>query len=53
MLAESVLHEVHPSAPYLNERNRRSVAARAVAPTDLRHGLQLAYDIASDVRLSL
>lgn len=48
MLAESVLHEVHPSAPYLNERNRRSVAARAVAPTDLRHGLQLAYDIASD-----
>ncbi|KAK6032630.1 ATG protein [Ostertagia ostertagi] len=48
MLAESVLHEVQPSAPYLNERNRRAAAARAAAPTDLRHGLQLAYDIASD-----
>ncbi|VDM61936.1 unnamed protein product [Angiostrongylus costaricensis] len=48
MLAETVLHEVQPSAPYLNERNRRAVAARTVAPIDLRHGLQLAYDIASD-----
>ncbi|WKY16337.1 hypothetical protein Q1695_001199 [Nippostrongylus brasiliensis] len=48
MVAESVLHEVQPSAPYLNERNRRSLAARAAAPTDFRHGLQLAYDIASD-----
>ncbi|XGW33403.1 hypothetical protein V3C99_017658 [Haemonchus contortus] len=48
MLAESVLHEVQPSAPYLNERNRRAAAARAAAPTDLRHGLQLAYDIASE-----
>ncbi|KAK5976929.1 hypothetical protein GCK32_001582 [Trichostrongylus colubriformis] len=46
MLAESVLHEVQPSAPYLNDRNRRAAAARAAAPTDLRHGLQLAYDIA-------
>ncbi|KAK5964964.1 hypothetical protein GCK32_006591 [Trichostrongylus colubriformis] len=48
MLAESVLREVQPSAPYLNDRSRRAAAARAAAPTDLRHGLQLAYDIASD-----
>ncbi|RCN53519.1 ATG protein [Ancylostoma caninum] len=48
MLAESVLREVQPTAPYLNERNRRAVAARAAAPTDLRHGMRLAYDIASD-----
>ncbi|KJH43949.1 ATG protein [Dictyocaulus viviparus] len=48
MLAETVLHEVQPSAPYLNERNRRAIVARTVAPVDLRHGLQLAYDIASD-----
>ncbi|KAJ1355428.1 Autophagy protein [Parelaphostrongylus tenuis] len=48
MLAETVLHEVQPSAPYLNERNRRYIAARTAAPVDLRHGLQLAYDIASD-----
>ncbi|KAJ1355433.1 hypothetical protein KIN20_012830 [Parelaphostrongylus tenuis] len=48
MLAETVLHEVQPSAPYLNERNRRAIAARTAAPVDLRHGLQLAYDIASD-----
>ncbi|CAJ0609902.1 unnamed protein product [Cylicocyclus nassatus] len=48
MFAESVLQEVQPTAPYLNERNRRALAARAAAPTDLRHGMQLAYDIASD-----
>ncbi|GMT35409.1 hypothetical protein PFISCL1PPCAC_26706 [Pristionchus fissidentatus] len=44
--AESVLFEMTPDHPSLNNRNRRPVGARAQnTPQDVRHGMQMAYDL--------
>ena len=49
LTAESVLYEVTPDNPALNNRNRRPIAHQAQAPQDVRHGMQLAYDLIADV----
>ncbi|GMT07006.1 hypothetical protein PENTCL1PPCAC_29180, partial [Pristionchus entomophagus] len=43
--AESVLFEMTPDHPSLNNRNRRPVNQRVHTPQDVRHGMQLAYDL--------
>lgn len=49
--AESVLFEMTPDHPSLNNRNRRPVNQRVHTPQDVRHGMQLAYDLIANVRL--
>ena len=49
-VAETVLYEVQPDSAFLNRRNRR-LPGGSGAPTDLRHGIQRAYGIVSDVSI--
>ncbi|KAF8382862.1 hypothetical protein PRIPAC_72004 [Pristionchus pacificus] len=43
--AESVLYELTPTHPSLNNRNRRPVQQLMHNPRDMQHGMQLAYDL--------
>lgn len=47
--AESVLYELTPTHPSLNNRNRRPVQQLMHNPRDMQHGMQLAYDLIATV----